>query len=163
MNRRILTLALLLVPGAAFATVSGENDSAAASSSAPQRPATLLPARLRQVRERIDTLFQRRDQPTSVPEASANPFRPPPSQVKTDTYVPDTDLVLLQRAVTSLKVGGTVDLGERQHIVINAKPYQPGDTVKANVKGQPIVLCVRDFTRRDVTFTFHNEELTLRF
>ena len=161
MNRRILLVALLLAPGAAFATVSGEND--AVSSSASQRPASLLPSRLRQVRERIDALFQRRDQPAALPEASANPFRPPPSQIKTDTYVPDTDLVLLQRAVTTLKVGGTVDLGERQHIVINSKPYQPGDIVKASVKGQPIVLCVRDFTRRDVTFTFHNEELTLKF
>jgi hypothetical protein len=156
-------LTFLAVP-AALATA----DTAAKS---PKPPAqTPLTARFKQVRERIDALFSRRNEAPLPPDPRNNPFRAPGEPIavpRTDGTgpVPDpvSNLSLLQQSAATLRVSGVFEISGRTHLVINARPYKEGDFVQTQVRGETVQLRVRQILKRSVTFELNDAELTVKF
>lgn len=133
-----------------------------------------LAPRFQQVRERIGALFEHRNGLPAPRDAAHNPFRVPgvagasatpdnPTAVVTAPPEPMTDLALLQQAAASLKVSGVFEIGGRSHLVINARPYKLGDVVQTLVQGEKVYLRVKEISKRSVTLTLNEAELTLSF
>jgi hypothetical protein len=156
-------LSFLAVP-AALATA----DTAAKT---PKPPApTPLASRFKQVRERIDALFSRRNEAPLPPDPRNNPFRAPGERIvvprtNEPDAIPDpvSNLSLLQQSVATLRVSGVFEIGGRTHLVINARPYKVGDFVQTQVKGEAIQLRVGKILNRSVTFELNDAELTVKF
>ena len=140
--------------------------------------------RFKQVRDRIESLFQNRNDAPPPLEPRFNPFRTPgsvpPPPVATVTTPPpansdgtpaapvppppsSTNLAILQQAVATLKVSGVFEIGGKSHLVINARPYKEGDVVQTLVQGETIYLRVREISKRSVTLVLNDAEMTLRF
>lgn len=137
-----------------------------------------LSPRFKQIRERINALFEHRNEPPEPPDPRYNPFRPPgavpvaagPAANARDPAVAaqipaplSSDLALLQQAVATLKVSGTFQIGGRSHLVINAKPYKVGEVIQTKVKGESVFLRVRAISRNSVTLGLNGAEMTLKF
>ncbi len=165
-------IAVLLVPIAAAAALPV----AAAPGKAPkQSVANPLAPRFKQVNERIDALFEHRNQPPPPPDPKYNPFRLPgaarpaaplPEGVVADAAAPTPqadNLAQLQQAAATLKVSGIFEKGGRSHLVINARPYQQGDVVQTLLRGETIYLRVKEITKRSVTLALNEAEMTLKF
>jgi hypothetical protein len=133
--------------------------------SKPAAPPPLSP-RFIQVRERINTLFQHRNEVPPPPDLRANPFRPAGAAVvpgATSPTLPSNDLSLLQQAIATLKVSGTVERDEQSYVVVNNRTYKKGDVVPARAEGEMVYLRVGDITRNTLTLTLNSAELTLKF
>ena len=131
--------------------------------------------RFKQVRDRIDVLFQHRNEPPPPPDARSNPFRTPgatplpapsagPKGGET-ALAPDmaTDLSLLQQSVATLRVSGVFEIAGRSHLVINARPYKEGDVIQTQVLGEAVYLRVREISKRSVTLELNEAQMTLKF
>ena len=136
-----------------------------------------IPPRFLQVRARIEALFAQRNSPPPTPDERANPFRPPGAVLAEPVAAPDgvlvpvsgnRDLTLLQQAVATLKVRGTVQRGKILQLVINSGPgkdgtYKEGDVVNVNLSPESVPLRVQEITRYSVTFRLNGVEMTLKF
>lgn len=136
-----------------------------------------VPPRFLQVRARIDALFALRNNPPPKPDERTNPFRPPGAYVATEpvaapegVVVPVSggrDLALLQQAVATLKIGGTVTFNKVLMITINsgsnrAGTYKAGDVINVNLNSDAVPLRVHEITRYSVTFRLNEAEMTLK-
>lgn len=153
---------------------------AAAETGAPGKvnvPPPLSP-RMRQIRERIDVLFAHRNGTISPVSARLDPFRPPGSAIDLPppasvddmaTVLPDAgeqatgDLATLQKAVATLKVSGTFEIGGRQHLVVNSRPYTDGDVIPTVLDGKTVYLRVREVSGKALTLTLNGAEIALKF
>jgi hypothetical protein len=77
------------------------------------------------------------------------------------------DLALLQQAVATLRVGGTVELGKVILISITAGPnkagtFKVGDVIYVNLNSESVPLRVHEITRNGVTFRLNEAEITLK-
>ena len=129
-----------------------------------------LAPRFKQVRERIDALFQNRNAPPPPLEAAQNPFRVPGAVKAAEAGVSGgrapvlaDDLTLLQQAVATLKVSGVFEIGGHSHLVINARPYKQGDVVQTQAQGEKVYLRVKEISKRTVTLTLNEAEMTLKY
>jgi hypothetical protein len=136
-----------------------------------------LSPRFQQVRDRVDALFQLRNETPPQPDGRANPFRPSgagvpatapaapgePAPVALPAELPAGDMALLQQAVASLKITGVVALRAESHVQINAKLYKKSDVVQTTVQGQVVYIRVRDITGRTATLALNDAEMTLKF
>jgi hypothetical protein len=131
----------------------------------PPAPPPLSP-RFIQVRERINTLFQHRNEVPPPPDLRANPFRPAGAAVvpgPAGPTLPSNDLALLQQAIATLKVNGTMEQMNQSYVMVNQRPYKKGDIIPARAEGEMVYLRVGDITRNTLTLTLNNAELTLKF
>lgn len=176
-------LTLSLLAGLAGAALFGADAPAPAvpgAKSAPAANAKALPLspRFKQVRDRVDSLFQLRNDPPPPPDPSANPFRPsgPASAVPVGPAAPGEpvpvaipteqatgDMARLQQAVASLKITGVVERSGVSLVGINAKLYKKGDVVQTTTQGQTVYIRVRDITGRTATLGLEEAEMTLKF
>jgi hypothetical protein len=173
MNRSTVFLFLVLTSLVAPLSAAEEAEAAKIPSSVPLSP------RFKQVRERIDALFEHRNQPPPPPEARLNPFRPPgvltdaqSAAMPTDSpllittpvpNVPSSDLTRLQESVATLKVSGTFEKEGQVYLVINQKPYKDNEVIPTQVRGETIYLRIRQVSRRGVTVALNEAEMTLKF
>jgi hypothetical protein len=167
-------ITLLIAATLAVATLGAGEPPAPAKPPAPP-----LSPRFKQVRERIDALFQNRNETPAPPDARMNPFRPPglPVEAPDSTVVaggvalpeslvprvPPTDIARLQEGVATLKVSGTFEKDGRLYLVINAKPYKDNDVIQTQVQGEPVYMRVRQISARSVTVVLNEAEMTLKF
>jgi hypothetical protein len=149
-------------------------------SKTPPPPVPLSP-RFQQVRQKMAALFDMRNAPPTAPDPRSNPFRPPgaaPPAPLAPLPTPDgaalapiavnTDLALLQQAVATLRVKGTVQLGKTIQLVITSAlgkegTYKEGDVINVNLAPDPVHLRVRVITRNSVTLTLGEAEMALKF
>ena len=138
----------------------------AATPPAPKPPAPPpLSPRFIQVREKINTLFQHRNEPPPPPEATANPFRPAGAAVVAGVpgpTLPSNDLSLLQQAAATLKVSGTVERDDL-YVVVNNRTYKKNDIIPSKAEGEMVYLRVSELTRNTLTLSLRNAEMTLKF
>ncbi len=172
----------VLVATAAAAGLPAAAASAPAPATAPtptptpkQSVPNPLAPRFKQVRERIDALFQHRQEPPPPPDPKDNPFRVPGGAAAAvpgadaagaaapAPVAPMDNLALLQQAAASLKISGVFEMGGRSHLVINARPYKQGDVIPAMARGERIYLRVREISRGSVTLVLNEAELTLKY
>lgn len=174
---KTLRPSLAILIGLAGTLLFGAEATAPATGKAPV--ALPLSPRFKQVRDRIDALFQLRNEPPAPPDPRANPFRPsgpaalapvtPASSSSPEVSValppPQAagDMALLQQAVATLKITGVVARGVEAHVQINAKLYKKSDVVQASVQGQVVYIRVREITGRTATLALNEAELTLKF
>ena len=143
--------------------------------SAAQPPPPLSP-RFQQVRDRMEELFRHRSEAPPVFEARSNPFRaagalaplpqrgPKPAAADAPPPVASaTDLQLLQQAAATLKVGGTIRIGGVDHLSINQTAYKEGDAINVRVKGQPVVVRVKNISRYSYTLSLNGTELSVKY
>jgi len=135
-----------------------------------------LTPRFQQIRDRVEVLFHDRIETPPAPDPRFNPFRPPGAMIipvadvsaSREGAPPATDLLILQQAVATLKVRGTVERGGHFQLVINYGPnkdgtYKEGDVLTLIVQDQPVHLRVRQVTRYSVMFSLRDAELALKF
>lgn len=131
-----------------------------------------LSPRFLQVRDRINTLFQHRNDAPPAPDLRANPFRPAgsaatpvggPAPGAPPPELPGNDLALLQQAVATLKVSGTFERADQMYVVVNSRPYKKNEVIQSRAEGQPVYLRVREITRNTVTLALNDTELALKF
>ena len=140
------------------------------------KPGVALPQspRFNQVRARIDALYQHRNEPPPPPNPRANPFRTPGAPLPAVTTEPAkgeplpppepaSDLAILEKGASTLKISGIFEIAGKSHLVINARPYKEGDAVPAQVNGETVYLRVRTIARRSVTLALNSAEMTLKF
>lgn len=143
---------------------------------APAPSANSMDARFRQVRNKINDLYQHRNEAPPPPDPRVSPFRPAgqpvvaPAPTETKTEGPaepalgeSRSLALLQQGAATLRVSGTLEIGGRSHLVINKRPYKQGDVVPAVVEGETIYLRLREIGRRTVTLVLNDAEMTLKY
>lgn len=143
---------------------------------APAGKTPPLSPRFRQVRDRIDALFQHRNAALPPLDPSLDPFRPPgavpaPSSVKISdsdgakvpVVGPSSDVRLLQDAAATLKVSGIFEIGGKQHLVINSRPYKEGDVIQTQVQGNTVYLRVRQISRNSMVLVLNQAELAVKF
>ena len=151
-----------------------------------------LAPRFKQVRERIEALYQHRNQSPPPIDSRTNPFRPPgvgggggaglgggatPSGLpggsdlpageaavgKPSVPVANADETLVQQAAATLKISGVFEIAGRSHLVINARPYSQGDVVQTQLQGETVYLRIKEIKKRSVTFTLRDAEMILSF
>jgi hypothetical protein len=156
----------------------------AAGNPAPAKGSTPLPmaGRFKQVQERIAALYQHRNEPPPPPSPITNPFRNPgalmlgsdkplnsdPNAAKKTALAegetaPLTDAELLERGAETLRISGIFEVGEKIFVVINARPFKPGDVVQGFVRGEAVFLRIKEIGKRTVTFTLNKAETTVAF
>jgi hypothetical protein len=144
----------------------------------PTAPIPLSP-RFQQVRTKIGALFDTRNAPPRPPDPRTNPFRPvgaaplAPLPVVEGAEPPpvvvNNDLTLLQQAVGTIRVKGTVQRGKVMQLVITSGPgkegtYKEGDIINVALPtGDPVHLRVRLVSARSVTLTLNDAEMVLKF
>lgn len=165
--RRIFLLGSLL---ASSLTVLASAAPAPAKAKAPKSPGPPpLSPRFIVVRERINTLFELRNEAPPPPDPRSNPFRPLGPLVAASTTpgaaptIAGDDLVLLQQAITTLRVSGTLEKDEQFYVMVNNRPYKKDDVIQARAEGEIVYLKVREITRQTVTLALNDTELTLKF
>ena len=123
-------------------------------------------------------MYQHRNDAPPPPDPRYNPFRTPgigtvtPAKGESgetatgvaDPQVPDrmpsSNLALLQQGAATLKLGGTLELGGRSRLVINARNYKEGDVVQTQVRGETIYLRIKEIAGRSVTLVLNDAEMT---
>ncbi len=158
-------------------TVPAKTAAAASTPAAAVAPATPPPLspRFQQVRDRIEVLFGHRNAPPPPADPRRNPFRPPgaapvaaaPVGAPAENGPPPTaaavDLALLKQTAATLKVGGTIEIGGRPHLIINQVPYKEGDMINTRAKGQPVFLRVKHISRYSYTLSLNAAELSVKY
>lgn len=178
------TLLILAAFASTAASALGANPPAAAPLGAKPSGSSSYEARFKEVRERVAELFHYRDRTPAPIDPRHNPFRTPGGVVMTARSGTDGDtggrlaagsdpapsdsgtsgnLSLLQQGVATLKVSGIVEISGRAHLVINKRPYKEGDVVPTQVQGETLYLRVKEITRRSVTLTHDDAEMTLKY
>jgi hypothetical protein len=169
---RLLRFNTVLLAFAAIAVLPAVAAIARAQKQSVPNP---LAPRFAQVRERIDTLFEHRNEPPPPPDAKHNPFRgaavaPAPAGVDGKGVVaaaapvtPLDNLTLLQQAAATLKISGVFEIGGRSHLVINARPYKQGDVVQTLAQGEKVYLRLKEISKRSVTLTLNDAEMSLTY
>ncbi len=185
MKPRRLTLILTTLFGCAAASVSAAEKTAAAADKTPAagKSASALDfdARVTQVQERIAALSKYRDEAPPPPNPAFNPFRAPvsghtvaPPAAEGDRLPGGTELIasgpgpgdsltLLQQGAATLKLGGTIEIGGRTQLVINARPRMEGDVVPTQVLGKTVYVRIKEIAKRSVTLSYEDAEMTLKF
>lgn len=149
---------------------------AKASAATPAGKVPPLSPRFRQIRDRIDALFQHRNAALPPLDPRLDPFRPPGAvpeipAVKTadsntaaaPVVAPSSDVKLLQESMATLKVSGVFEIGGKQHLVINSRPYKEGDVIQTQVRGVAVYLRVRQISRNSLVLVLNQAEMTLKF
>jgi hypothetical protein len=139
-------------------------------------PAAAIAARVKQTKARIEVMFRHRNDAPAAVEPNQNPFRTPsdassassiaPGGQPTDTQPPaepTSDDVLLKRAVATLKISGTVVIGDQVNVTINQETYREGGNITVRVLGAPVYLHIRRITPNSVTFALNDSELIQPF
>ena len=142
----------------------------------PAGKAPPLSPRFRQVRDRIDALFQHRNAALPPLDPRLDPFRPPGAAPEilplksidsgaagAPVAAPSSDVKLLQESVATLKVSGIFEIGGKQHLVINSRPYKEGDVIQTQVRGTAVYLRVRQISRNSLVLVLNQAETTLKF
>lgn len=171
-------------PKTAPKDASPKDAAAKAGSPAPAKGPAPLPmaGRFKQVQDRIAALYQHRNEPPPPPSPITNPFRNPGAlMLRTDNPVnsdpnaakktalaegetaPLTDAELLERGAETLRISGIFEVGEKVFVVINARPFKPGDVVQSFVRGEAVFLRIKEIGKRTVTFTLNKAETTVTF
>jgi hypothetical protein len=141
-----------------------------------------LSPRFKQVRDKITTLFEHRNEPPTPPDPRTNPFRPPgaavvaappstapaassdfPLSPAAEPEPPGSDFTRLQESVAALKFGGTLERGGHLYLMINGKPYKDNEVVQAQLQGETVYLRLRQISRTSVTVVLNDAELTKKF
>jgi hypothetical protein len=182
MKTRSLLCALGVLLGvlSRLARAEATDEAAAAKSAvapaggAPKTPA--LSPRFQEVRDRINALFQYRDSGLPPLEPGFNPFRSPAAPVVAPVGIepaPEgtpqpaaaaaSDLALLQASVAALKVSGIVEIGGKQHFVINSRPFKEGDVIQTHAQGVPVYLRVREIKQGRMVLALNEAETTLKW
>ncbi len=172
MNARVLLPFFAL----AGVLVAAEPDPKAAKAPAAPVASNTMDARFRQVRNKINDLYQHRNEAPPPTDPRASPFRPAgqpvvvPAPAENKPEAPaepangeSRSLALLQQGAATLRVSGTLEIGGRSHLVINKRPYKQGDVVPAVVEGETIYLRVREIGRHTVTLVLNDAEMTLKY
>ena len=142
----------------------------------PAAPIPLSP-RYQQVRDRIGALFNTRNAPPAPPDPTANPFRAPgaapiasvPGVEGAPPVAVSDDLTLLQQAIATIRVKGTVTRNKILQLVINTGPgkegtYKEGDIINVALPtGDPVHVRVRQVAPHSVTLTVNEAEMVLKF
>lgn len=161
-----LLLALLLLASGVMLAADKVAPPAPAGKAGVRIP---MARRFAEVRQRIADLYQHRTETPAALDPRHDPFRtraakaPAVGGGASAPVAPASELSLLQQAVATLKVSGVFEIGGRQHLVINARPYKVGDVVQTQVRGEPVYLRVREISRRSVTLALNEAEITLKF
>lgn len=145
---------------------------------APAAPVPLSP-RFQQIRTKIAALFDTRNAPPRPVDPRTNPFRPvgaaPVAPIpaiegaEPPPVVANSDLTLLQQAIGTIRVKGTVQRGKVMQLVITSGPgkegtYKEGDIINVALPtGDPVHLRVRSVSARSVTLTLNDAEMVLKF
>ena len=143
----------------------------------------------RQIRQRIDALLKRRQQPTPLPVDPPNPFalvaavsggltpvREPtvagggePAMPAVVVGNPDNEIgsantaELLARLSSRLRITGMIRLGEQVHVIINDSPWKEGDYMILNQGSHVIRLQVMRIVPGQLTLRLEEAELVIRF
>ena len=154
----------------------------AAESAAKPASQVSMQSRFKQVQERVGALYQNRNQPPPPVDPRYNPFRAPgtapvappvvsegdtgprpPGGAELSGPAPGASLGLLQQGAATLKVSGIFEISGRAHLVINSRPYKEGDVVQTLVQGETVYLRVKEISKRSVTLSLNDAEMTLKF
>lgn len=172
---------LWLVVLAGFAAGGSTMAAEAAPATTSSTSQSSMTTRFKQVHERVTTLFQHRNEPPAPVEPRHNPFRTPgaapiaPPSIEGDGasrplvgsdysgLAPGSSLALLQQGAATMKVSGIFEIGGRAHLVINSRPYKEGDVVQTLVQGETVYLRVKEISKRSVTLSLNDAEMTLKF
>lgn len=183
MNRISTGLWLLVLAGfaAGGSAMAAEVAPAAAPATTSSTTQSSLTTRFKQMHERVLALFQHRNEPPAPVEPRHNPFRAPgaapiaPPTTEGDAasrplsgsdysgLAPGSSLALLQQGAATMKVSGIFEIGGRAHLVINSRPYKEGDVVQTLVQGETVYLRVKEISKRSVTLSLNDAEMTLKF
>jgi hypothetical protein len=159
--------------------------SKAPAPAAGKAPASPYLARFQQVDQKIASLFAHRNETPPPPNPRHNPFRTPGSAQAAPPRVGESgangkppakvdasdagaaatgSLDLLQQGAATLKISGaSFEIGGVSYLLINDKPYKAGDVVKTQVRGEAVLLRVKEFGKRSVTLALDEAEMTLKF
>ena len=162
--------------GEAPATPTAAPGAAKTPAVASAAKAPPLSPRFRQIRDRIDALFQHRNAALPPLDPTLDPFRPPgavpaaplpqisnSSGAKVPVVVPSSGVKLLQDAAATLRVSGIFEIGGKQHLVINSRPYKEGDVIQTQVQGNTVYLRIRQIARNSMVLVLNQAELTVKF
>ena len=76
---------------------------------------------------------------------------------------PSSGVKLLQDAAATLRVSGIFEIGGKQHLVINSRPYKEGDVIQTQVQGNTVYLRIRQIARNSMVLVLNQAELTVKF
>lgn len=132
---------------------------AAAATPAPAKPAANPAER---TKARITELLGRRLKPVPLPTAPANPFSitaaPAPDPGTPNTAAPAAPVDLLTRLARSLRIGGIINLGGKQSLVINSSPYREGALIPVRDGETVHRLRIKQITPTHLTLEMEGEE-----
>lgn len=182
MNRRLILLRVgffLVVTSVILRAGEGSEADAAktpAVGGAASAKAPSLSPRFQEVRDRINALFEHRNAALPSFNPRFDPFRtsgasvaPPAATASPAEGVPvpvvaaASDVSLLQASVAGLKVSGIVEIGGKQHFVINSRPYKEGDVIQTHAQGVPVYLRIREINRGAMVLALNQAETTLKW
>ncbi|MSU71074.1 MAG: hypothetical protein EXS43_01865 [Opitutus sp.] len=63
----------------------------------------------------------------------------------------------------TLRVSGIFEIGGKQHLVINSRPYKEGDVIQTQVQGNTVCLRVRQIARNSMVLVLNQAKLTVKF
>ena len=165
---------------------------AANDARSPAAGSTKAALRSQHIKERIDSLFKRRQKPEPLPVILPNPFlviggvmdagrteeaepsprAEPVENVQSGVIMPETsapeeapvsdDASVLARHVLTLKIGGTVQLNGQLRIIINQAPRKEGDLIFMDKKDSVTYLKVIRVTPFELTLGFNDAVQTIR-
>lgn len=117
---------------------------------------------------RINTMLGRRLNPQPFPAVLPDPFQLPGAMPATPAAAdgkvdrpsePASDLAALHRYAATLKVSGTVDIGGKPHLIINASAYGEGDLIKVRDTNPVDFVRVLEITPRTLTLGYGSARL----
>ena len=122
---------------------------------------------------RIEDLYQHRNNPPKPPAPHDDPFligdappasTPNPSGPTPAVVAPGTsDEAVLRQAAGTLVLGGLLQIGDVQVLVINKASYKEGGILSVRLQGTPVYLRILRITANSVTLALNEARLTLRF
>ena len=124
---------------------------------------------------RIEDLFQHRNNPPKPPGPLDNPFRVGDAPLASSlnltgdasstgtTQLPATDDALLRQAAGGLTFGGLLQIGDVQVLVINKTSYKEGGILSVRLQGNLVYLRITSITNNSVTLGLNEARLTLHF
>lgn len=172
----VLLFAPSAIAAAASATTELDAAKTAAAAGAPGGKPAVLSPRFQEVRDRINSLFQHRNSALPSFDPRFDPFRSPgavavavasgpaaPEGVTLPPVPAESDVTLLQASVAALKVSGIVEIGGKQHFIINSRPYKEGDVIQTHAQGVAVYLRVREISRGSMVLVLNQAQTTLKW
>lgn len=120
--------------------------------------------RFKEIRERIDALYQYRTGKTPPPDQQVNLFRLPAEHVvtpvpnQTPVEPPPDSEAILRQTLANLK-GGIVNFGGTAYFVTSRKNYQEGDVLALRYKDKQVAIVIRRVTATGVMFALDTAEV----